>query len=633
VDILGGAPENRAMLQNVGFQDDVPLDECFRRLQVLRALRPGILCYDSTWGGGKVRKVDWFYKRVDIDFENKPEHHMSFGYAGETLRILDDDHLLARKMKDPEALQQLVLEDAPEVVRIALRSLGPMPIARLQEELVPRIVAEKDWKRFWDAARKVLKKDPLVDIPARRSDPVALRKKEKAYGEDWFKALAAERNMARVLEQVMEFRREASLDDIKPEQQEIVGDRLAFVIKGAERKHPGWHACAILEAVEFKVAPEQVDTARELADLLRDEPFLEAVRGLPARDLKRFMRQLRKLDYDRTCALLIRLIPQMDISPLNEAMDLLMAHGCEKQCRQVFYEYTADQQCAGVEMLYWLVRHEDRMAAWSLGRKADLARWVLRALDMDVSGEMLKTQNQLRSRFEQAGWLREVLNDMSPGEKDEFVQMIKNTSGWSTLDRRSIMATLVKLDAGLQASVSAREEGKSTASSGSGPVTSPRSYQQRRQQLEHIVQVEIPEVAKEIGVARSYGDLSENHEYKAAKEKQGQLMQRRAELEQMLARVRAFDFDGVLAERAGPGTRVELQYEDGRQELFNVLGVWDRDEALGIISSDSAMAKALEGHRAGEEVAVPSEHGSLTARITAVGSLNNAVRNWIHGEA
>ncbi|NCC51747.1 MAG: hypothetical protein EOM20_11080 [Spartobacteria bacterium] len=627
-EILGASPESRALIQNAGFDGAVPLTECFKRLNVLRALKPGVLCYDKTWGGGVVKDVDIFYKRVTIDFEEKAHHQMSFNYAGETLQILDSDHLFSRTRKDPEGIKKLIEEDAAEIIRITLRSFGPMSIAQIQEALVPRVMPETAWKKFWDAARKALKKDPLVDIPAKRSEPITLLDKEKGYDDEWFKALASERGMKKLLTTIEELRKEADRATISPEHMAVVGERLAFVIKGAEGHHPGWHALAILEALEFDVDAEFVDTRKELSDLMQEAPFLAAVKELPARELKRFLARLNAMDTETTEALLLRLLPKLDISTLNEAMDLLISTGREEKCATIFRDQTTESQEAGVMLLYWLMRHDDKLQAWSLGSLPDLARWILRILNEDFMGDELKTQNQLKSRFEQSSWMKPVLEAMEESERIEFVRAVKSSMAWSTIDKRSILATMVKLQPELEAILAAKDETKGTKRT-SASVTSIRSYEERQVQLARIINVEIPAVAKEIGVAREYGDLSENHEYKAAKEKQALLLRRRGELEQMLEQIRPFDFQGVDSSRAGQGTSVELQMLDGRLEVYNILGVWDRDEALNIISSDSALARAVEGHKQGESVMIPTEDGEQPCKILFVGPLPPPVKEWL----
>ncbi len=97
-------------------------------------------------------------------------------------------------------------------------------------------------------------------------------------------------------------------------------------------------------------------------------------------------------------------------------------------------------------------------------------------------------------------------------------------------------------------------------------LTSRRSYHARQAQLHKLITEEIPANSREIGVARGYGDLRENFEYKAAKIPRAWLMRRRMEWEQMLAEVRATDFANFTDRVAYSGYYVTLRYDDGREE-------------------------------------------------------------------
>ena len=147
------------------------------------------------------------------------------------------------------------------------------------------------------------------------------------------------------------------------------------------------------------------------------------------------------------------------------------------------------------------------------------------------------------------------------------------------------------------------------------------------------MKIDIPQNSKEIAIARSYGDLSENHEFKAAKEMQGILLRRRGELELMLHNVTPSDFADLPHDRVGLGTGVVLRYADGREERFYILGEWDQDGALGIISCETRMAKALEGRKAGETVTVPTETGEVSCVLADVTGLSPEVKAWIDAEA
>jgi len=162
-----------------------------------------------------------------------------------------------------------------------------------------------------------------------------------------------------------------------------------------------------------------------------------------------------------------------------------------------------------------------------------------------------------------------------------------------------------------------------------GPLTSIRSYEERKEQLQRIVNFEIPKVAKEIALAREYGDLRENFEYKAAKDAQALLFRRRDEIGAMLAKVTPTDFKDLPCDKAGPATSVEIKYGDGRTEEFYLLGEWDTEPSMHIISSNSRMAQVLNGHVAGDSLMIPTEEGDATCVITAIKPLPEKIRLWI----
>jgi len=628
VRILESERERRVLADEVGFQGNVSLETCVRRLRKLMRLRPGTLCYDKTWGFGVVSEVDLFYRRTRIDFEYRRHHEMALSYAAETLKLIDDDHLMARNYRDPEAVRRQVEEDPAEVVRMCLRSYGPLPVPQLKEKLTPAIVAEADWKRFWDAARKELKKDPLVEVPSKRSEPVQLLGKAPVFDEDWFRELAGERDLERIINAVQAYNADAGKEEPTDEERGVLLDRLAFVVKGADPDRPGVMAQAFLEARALGLGETLGERTRPAEDFFEPVLFRRAASALPARQVPAFLELLVRLDRERALDWLYECVPELEIGVLGEAVELLVREGREEACAAVFRERLA-QLTASTEMLNWLLRNQERMAAWGLASLPGIAHQVLARLEDDSAGERRRAQNQLREYFSRDEWFLRALESMNEAQRRDFLHRLKDSPGFSTMDRRSLLGRAIKAYPELQEVTASRAR---TARK-RGPVTSTRSYRERQARLERMVNVEIPENSKEIAVARSYGDLRENHEYKAAKEMQGILMRRQAELEKMLSEVRPTDFRQPVPERAGIGTRVELAYPDGSREIYHILGEWDRDEQLHIIACNTRMARALTGHKTGDEVRVPTESAEQVCTITNVAGLPEEVYEWIDAEA
>ncbi len=627
LDILGNTPENRALVKNVGFDQRIPLDECFRRLLLLLSLHEGLLCYDKTWGCGVVKAIDHFYERVEIDFTRKRDHEMSFAYAAETLALLSDDHLLARKHKDPKALMQLVEEQPGEIIKITLRSYGPLSVPLLQEALVRDLLPEKDWKKFWDAARKALKKDNTVIIPSKRTESVVLLDKALAYDDDWFEALGKERDMKRILELVDEFI-DAAEDALTPGQAEIVDNRLSFVVTGAGRKYPGLSARAMMDAQELKIQDATLDID-QLADwFMEEENFLGALSELPAREQNPFLDRLIQHSEEKAIPLILSVLPRLDASLVAPCVERLKAAGREDAVCSLMRGLVARRELP-VDLIAFLWRNLDLLDTWKLCETGELMESTLNAVE-DVAGDRTRTRNQLKERFRAPDWLASVLPRLSAKEKERLIQRIRESSAWPEIERRSVLGQIIKICPELERLMSGKKREQQTETVPT-QLTSHRSYRERQAQLERIINVEIPQNSKEIGVARSYGDLRENFEYHAAKDAQGLLMRRRDELQQMLAEVSPTDFADFPGDRAGLASSVTLAYADGRREIYHILGVWDGDPELGIISCKTRMATVLEGKQAGEEVAIPAEHGEISARIETVSPLPDHIRQWIVG--
>ena len=150
-------------------------------------------------------------------------------------------------------------------------------------------------------------------------------------------------------------------------------------------------------------------------------------------------------------------------------------------------------------------------------------------------------------------------------------------------------------------------------------IVSWSSLEKRRAEYEEIVKVKIPENTKEIAIARSYGDLSENFEFKAAKQMQSVLMRRKAELEQMLHDARGTSFENPDRSRVSIGTIVTLRNgETNNEETYTILGAWDGDPDRHIISYQTAIGQALLGHENGETISLNRDEGAVQYTIVSI---------------
>ncbi len=187
-------------------------------------------------------------------------------------------------------------------------------------------------------------------------------------------------------------------------------------------------------------------------------------------------------------------------------------------------------------------------------------------------------------------------------------------------DRRSLLARILKVYPAMQSFISGDQTKQDSVFHVSWD-----SLTRRRSEYEELVHKKIPANSKEIALARSYGDLSENHEYKAAKEMQKVLMHRKQELEVQLGRARGTDFAGARTDVGSPGTIVHAtDLDTGHSETYQILGAWDSDPDHGILSYLTPMAQAFIGHKPGEEVGFELDTHRRRFRIVSIEAYNKA---------
>ncbi|MBQ6401765.1 MAG: transcription elongation factor GreA [Firmicutes bacterium] len=136
---------------------------------------------------------------------------------------------------------------------------------------------------------------------------------------------------------------------------------------------------------------------------------------------------------------------------------------------------------------------------------------------------------------------------------------------------------------------------------------------------DELVSVRRAEVAERIKEAISYGDISENAEYDAAKNEQAELENRILYLENMMRKAKIVQDEDVKGDTAGIGLKVTVKNVDtGEKQQFSIVGATESDPFAGKITTESAVGKALIGHKKGDTVQVEVPDGVITYKIEKI---------------
>jgi transcription elongation factor GreA len=144
-------------------------------------------------------------------------------------------------------------------------------------------------------------------------------------------------------------------------------------------------------------------------------------------------------------------------------------------------------------------------------------------------------------------------------------------------------------------------------------------FEQLQAELKRLKSVDRPSVIQAIAEARSHGDLSENAEYDAAKERQGFIEGRIAYIEDRLSRADVIDVSSLSGSKVKFGASVKVVDEDTDEEsIYHIVGVDQADLSKRLISYSSPVAKALIGKNVGESVSVTTPGGTKSLEILSV---------------
>ena len=264
------------------------------------------------------------------------------------------------------------------------------------------------------------------------------------------------------------------------------------------------------------------------------------------------------------------------------------------------------------ETLIWLCKERDGAFADLVNPR--LLSSIIGALERDQFDENKRDRRLHDLLLNDKELLPDLIASATHEDMRNIMQKLMRTPVFEELNKRSLLGRVIRLFPEMQALVSGESDQKQETL-----VVSWESLEKKKVAFDELVNKTIPENIKEISVARSYGDLRENFEFKAAKEMQRVLGRRRSEMERELSLARGTDFANADTGAVNIGTTVTLrEIADGRIDIYSILGAWDGQPEKGLVSYQSALAQTLLSHKVGEQINVPTEHGERLVVIEKI---------------
>jgi transcription elongation GreA/GreB family factor len=364
---------------------------------------------------------------------------------------------------------------------------------------------------------------------------------------------------------------------------------------------------AVPEAAAPPPADGQLDPAAIWSQELKLGPLMEA---LPAAKHRRALESFKAANPEHWQEALLQTINHLPCKVCHEFAGLLIHEGKIEPLKENVARLVS-QHTASSELLLWLAKDRNDSFADILG--PEVFRAMLTAMERDQFNE--RRSNRLRDFIlDDQELLVELIGSADLEVIKDLTRALQLSPSFDDMDKRSLLARIVKSYPAIQTLISGEATKQETHL-----VVSWESLERRKDEYRELVEKKIPANSKEIALARSYGDLRENHEYKAAKEMQKLLMRRKGELEVQLVQARGTDFATARTETVSIGTIVRaLDLEASQPERFSILGAWDSDPDKGIVSYLSPIAQCLLNHKVGDEVEFEINGVSHHHRIEAI---------------
>jgi transcription elongation factor GreA len=588
-----------------------------RAAQQLEKLKPGTFCLHKSWGFGRVSEWNLLLNQIVIDFAGKKSHPMQAEYAAENVTPLAPEHFLARKATDLASIKNLARENPPALVRNILESLdGKATAQQIGEWLVGDVFTEMEWKRWWESTKRALKASGVFSVPAKKNDPIQMRGEGVSQADellDTFNKARQPKEQIAALEQIIKSYQQFS----EPEKQllPIIATIENMTVRN-QKMHPEFAFELIIARDDLLARNPSLHSTHvglTLSKLIleEDERLVSVLAKLPAAKEKRILQALPTALGPRWTERGLDLMQESHGRMVAQIPRILSEAGKHDELRAML-ERSIREHSATSEMLAWLCSEREQ---WSELVTQELLGAIFAALEREQHNTAGRAGKLYRTLVEDRQLLGDIFRKCDVATARDWMRRLQLSHLFDELTKRSLLARLVKVYPELESMITGVQTQEETASL----IVSWSSLERRKAEYEELVKTKIPENTREIALARSYGDLSENFEFKAAKQMQSVLMRRKTELEQMLHNARGTSFENVDTSRVSIGTIIAVRnVETNEQETYTILGAWDGDPDRHIISYQTAIGQALLGRKTGETVSLNTEHGAAQFAIVSI---------------
>jgi transcription elongation factor GreA len=624
-------PEIEKYIDGSGLLKFGGVPEAVSRIEKLLPFRiGGYIIHPVSYGVGRITSINAETLMLTVDFQFRPNHPVPVDTIGQHMQSLKPTDYRVMEIHDVQGLKKLALASPGEILAKLLKAHGPkMTLKDVRAALIPVVLSKEEWSKWLPTAKQAITASSCLRASSDRFDEVELCENALTLVGEINDRLADIESASDAVMRVRECMRLArgssehdnaadairgALKGIFAEHGRTDADRLLFALLFDDLRSEGFRielAAVDTEAIErsltaFFVMPDIV--VKSLEEIYEPAVYRETV-------CRWGLEKLKDHWLDFTAGRFLSLPHDVWTVCAEQLLDA----GRKDALAAVYASLSRATEHNAVEfMKFHHTLDSGRLAKAGLitSSAADIVRNFLKASDNVTEKEDVKNARQM-FKTHAAALVNDVVEKATDMVRQELMLLVR----WNRVLSPQIKEQMQDVIKQYLPDTSAPKGTVVTPDpEDTEPIYStPAGIEKQQRKLEHLVNVRMNEIARDIGKAIEHGDVSDNAEYRAALEMRDQVSKAAEHMRLELKRVKLIDAEMLKPDTVTIGTKVEaVDTATGQEMTLVVLGPWEADVKSQVISYKAPLAKGLINKKAGETVAVETPDGTRTLTIKGV---------------
>jgi transcription elongation GreA/GreB family factor/transcription elongation factor GreA-like protein len=546
------------------------------------------IVHHPRYGAGRVTELNLNLQIVRIDFENKKD--VSLEIQDQDVKPLPKDHILRQKLESPETLREQALADPGTVLGRLLETFPePLKVSEIRE-MLNGLIPESQWNSWWNAAKKhpqLLasgKGAQAVYSWSASAEDAETAWKNEFEGSDPLGRIEIAKRISNRNSPVHKYFHERLTADARNAFQEkryaLALQLQEFLSKGAAQDNgAGFSFTDVIRVSDPLELLSGLSGPR--SESLKEKVLLALPEIFPDRWKDIYKDAFFHEENPRALTLIFEKLQEMgDLEPILDRA------------------FTQPHRYPFV--LIWICENATNAEAkfYSVFAPRLDGRFLIHVLTALDEPQFSSLRSRLKNSLEKGLMLQIVQSSLQKTEAEKAIRLLEHSTNLEDYRRDRLKALIYTWVPEMKQ----KEE---------RIFTTQEALTRKKKELEQLVQIDLPANRKAVGEAAAHGDLRENAEYKAARERQEYLISRVEVLQQEISKARVLEPGQIECSEVRPGTKITLKQPTGKELTLTILGLWDSNPKEGIYSYQSAVGTQLLGKATGEPAEIQGENWTI----------------------